>query len=157
MAYKVFISHSATSEDAAIINQILQHSATLGIQCYMAEHDVQAGLPLKDKLQEEIQAADCLLAFVTRSTASSDWVKWEVGIADGMRKLVIPVVEQDIPLPGYIHGKEYISCYPADPAKTATSVSAYLTKLKVAKDNVNRIVWLVLLVLGAVVLFSGKK
>ncbi len=87
MSYKVFVSHTNQPEDMKVISPILERSATLGIQCYMAEYDVKAGTPLKDKLQSEMQSSDAVLVFVTKRTLDSDWVKWEIGAGDSTRKV----------------------------------------------------------------------
>ncbi len=126
MAYKVFISHSARPEDIAFINEILGRVSRLGIQCYMAEHDVQAGVMLNEKLRERIRQSDCVLAFLTRGSINSDWVKWEMSAADGFEKLVIPVVEAGIEIPRFLLGKEYIKFDRYNYAATAQHISQYL-------------------------------
>ncbi len=78
MTFKVFVSHTAQANDLLLINEILQRSAVLGIQCYMAEHDTSAGIELKEKLKARIAEANCVLVLVTKATADSDWVKWEI-------------------------------------------------------------------------------
>src|SRR4051794_15302525 len=112
MPYKVFVSHSAQPEDTAVIDLILKRTALQDIQCYMAEHDVQAGTQLSEKLQKEITASNCVLVFVTKRSIQSDWVKWEIGFADAFKKPLIPVLEKDLSPPSFFAGKEYISFDP---------------------------------------------
>lgn len=157
MAYKVFISHTAKEEDLPFLNDILRRSATAGIQCYMAEHDTQAGTNLEDKLRAQIFDANSVLVFITKNSVNSDWVKVEVGIAQGLQKLVVPVLENGVPCPSFLSGREYIPFDPADITKTAEATGRYLENLKLEHEKKNAIAWLVLTGLGVFALFSSKN
>ena len=141
MAYKVFISHSARPEEWAFINQVLGRVSPLGVQCYMAEHDLQAGVVLNDKLRDRIRQSDCVLALITKNSVKSDWVKWEVGAASGFGKLVIPVVELGVQVPVFLLNKEHIKFDPHNSAATAQAVSQYLVKLKLEQDKQQLVGW----------------
>lgn len=157
MAFKVFISHTAHQDDLGIINAVLQRAATLGVMCYMAQHDGQAGTSLDAKLRAQITDSDCVLVFITKQSVNSMWVQWEIGLATALNKLVVPVIQKDVAVPPYLLGREYIPFDPADSSKTADAVSHYLTKLKLAKDRSNAIGWLILTGLGAFALLSKKE
>ena len=156
MAYKVFVSHSAQPEDTALIDLVLQRTALKNIQCYMAQHDVQAGTSLSDKLKAEIQSSNCILVFVTKRSIQSDWVKWEVGIADALKKLIVPVLEKDLSPPAFLVGKEYISFDPEDSSKTADSVGHYLDNLRLGHEKQQTVGWLILAFLGILALAAKE-
>lgn len=154
MAYKVFISHTAAEADLPFLNEILKRSATMGVQCYMAQHDTQAGTSLKDKLRQQIVECNCVLAFITKSSINSDWVKVEMGIAEGLQKLVIPVLENGVPCPSYLLGKEYIPFDPADVPKTAAATAQYIGRLVLESEKKNAIGALLLAGIALWALFS---
>jgi len=129
----------------------------MGIECYMAEHDVQPGVTLKDKLKQRILAADCVLVFITKGSLGSDWVKWEVGIADGQGKLIIPVIEKGVDIPAFLLGKEYISFDPRDVTTTAQAVSQYLARQKIEQERRQQVGWLILGGLAALFILTGKE
>jgi hypothetical protein len=139
MAYKVFISHTAAEADLPFLDEILRRSATMGIQCYMAQHDTQAGTSLKDKLRQQILESNCVLVFITKSSINSDWVKIEMGIAEGLQKLVVPVLENGVSCPSYLLGKEYIPFDPQDVPRTAEATAKYIGRLAIETEKKNAI------------------
>lgn len=157
MAYTVFISHSMRKEDVSLLSRILENTALLGVACYMAQHDGQAGRSIEAKLRQQIISCKCLLALITKNSIKSDWVQWEVGVAASQGKLVIPILQKGIVLPPFLAGKEYIEFDPQDPEKTVEAVTGYLHKLKLADDNQKAIAFAVVGGLGLLLLLGSKK
>lgn len=156
MAYTVFISHCMKPEDIALLNPILRNAALLGVQCYMAQHDTQAGVNLDAKIKQQILVSDCVLALITQNSIKSDWVKWEVGVATASGKRVIPILQKGVQVPAFLAGKEYIEFDPNDPETTVRAVSDYLHKLKIADDKQKAIAWFVIGGVGLLAVLSKK-
>lgn len=155
MAFRIFISHSMKPEDIAIIRPVLEHSALMGVHCYMAQHDAQGGTNLEQKIREQIHLCDCVLAFVTSNSTQSDWVKWEVGVANALQKLVVPVIEKGIQVPGFLLGKEYIECDPQDPQATTSRVTQRIHNLQIADQRKTAVAWSVLGAIALLLMFGG--
>jgi TIR domain len=94
MAAKVFISHSHA--DKPWVDLIASQARSMGIVPYLAEHDVQAGRHLSDKIKTNIRTSDAVIVLLTTHGQSSVYVHQEVGAAVSMGKLVVPLVHPQV-------------------------------------------------------------
>ena len=108
MAYKVFISHNMNDEDTALIQRASDQAKAAGIEFYIAEQDKKPGEPLSGKIEEAVKRCDCLVAFWTKGGARSSFVSQEIGVAVGLRKPTLIVVEEGVPIEGFLVGRETI-------------------------------------------------
>ncbi len=149
--YCVFVSHSMKQEDLAIIYAACNDAVLRDITCYIAERDWQFGNSLPAKIDKEIRACDCFVAFLTQGGAHSAWVNQEIGHAVASGKLRILVVEQGVQVQGFDVGNEYIPLDRANPSEAIAKLNSYLSRLQLAKAEKMRNG--ALLVLGILGLF----
>ncbi|MEK7153373.1 MAG: toll/interleukin-1 receptor domain-containing protein, partial [Patescibacteria group bacterium] len=108
MAYSIFLSHSMTPEDEPLVRTIADQLASLSINCYIAERDPKYGQPLAHKVENALRTSDCLVAVLTKGGAQSSYVNQEIGLAVGLNKPIIPIVEKEVDLRGLRAGVEWI-------------------------------------------------
>src|SRR5882724_4934940 len=118
MQLNVFVSHSMGVRDLGVLHGLLAEAEGRNIAYYLAERDPRFGQQLTDKIKGALHEAHCVLVLWTRDGAHSGYVNQEIGFAEQLGKLIIPVVELDVHPKGFLVGKEYIELNRDEPAKT---------------------------------------
>jgi len=154
LPYTVFLSHSMAPEDQPIIQSIFDNIHAVGAQCYMAERDWMFGHSLGEKLEARLTASDCLVAVLTKGGSGSPYVNQEIGMANALKKLVIPVVEKGVDLRGFQVGVEWLELDRANPQEFLTKLNPYIVRLAAAKEKSNIIAWSLLAGFAALALKS---
>lgn len=124
---KVFLSHS--SGDAEAVDMFRGQAAAAGMEVYLAEHDVQPGESLAEKVQKAIRRSDAIVVLLTKSGAASAYVHQEVGVAIEAGKPVIPIVEKGVSNLAMLGGIEYVSFDTAHPEGAIRDLTKFLTGL----------------------------
>jgi len=83
---------------------------------YMAEFDVQPGKRLLDKIEKNLKACQAVVAVITRNSSRSQWVLFELGMANLSRIPVIPLVQLGSDVPKPLAGIEYVTFERVDPS-----------------------------------------
>src|SRR6266700_404854 len=118
MQLNVFVSHSMGVRDLDVLHCLLAEAEGRNIAYYLAERDPRFGGLLTDKIKGALQEAHCVLVLWTRDGAHSGYVNQEIGFAEHLGRLIIPVVERGVDPKGFLIGKEYIELDRDEPAKT---------------------------------------
>jgi len=136
VAYSVFLSHSG--EDLQVAQWLALHSLSIGVGVYLFEHDAQPGAIVSDKIKREIERADALIALLTPHSQISAYVQQEIGYAEALKKLIVPIV-----FPGYeksnlamLDGREYVAFDDQAPQSALQSLLSFLSDRKQAKEEV---------------------
>nr|WP_200991913.1 toll/interleukin-1 receptor domain-containing protein [Rhizobium rhizogenes]QCL10610.1 TIR domain protein [Rhizobium rhizogenes] len=128
---KVFLSHQrADSESAAVIAATLRRQS---IDSYLDVIDPYINRnieDLADHIREQMGKCTQLLAVVSRATAESQWVPWEIGVA----------TEKDYPLATFSVGStlppEFLRKWPY--LRTQADVDQYAKASKDAEQTIVR-------------------
>lgn len=103
---KVFVSHSKKDD-----NLYVALAKKLNAQGHIVKNSVsiEIGERWIDKLKEELNESDCLIAIITGNYLDSSWNSMELGYAVFSTKIhVMPVVLNDAFLPTVLMGYQYI-------------------------------------------------
>lgn len=157
MPYIVFLSHSMTSDDQPFVRQIADVLESQGITCYVAERDGKFGQSLANKVEQALRNADCVVALLTQGGSQSAFVNQEIGLAQGIGKPIVPIVEKGLSLCGFKAGVEWIEFDRENPQQALLKFAPHMVRLAAAKEKANAIGALVLAALGAWLTFAGKK
>jgi hypothetical protein len=157
MVYNVFVSHSMRQEDLGIVYETARDASLRGIGCYIAERDWQFGHSLPAKIEANIRACDCFVAFLTLGGSQSEWVNQEIGYAVGLGKPRILVVELGLQVKGFEIGKEYIVLDRWNPLEAIATLNTYLSQLKDVKEKQQSIGLFIVGVIFFIGLLAGKK
>jgi len=90
MAHKIFISFSA--QDKSIANSIKRQLAKAGAEVSALQLMPRGVSPIKLGIEDAIRQSDEVIAIVTRNSAQSQWMSFEIGIAAGLGKKLTPVL-----------------------------------------------------------------
>jgi hypothetical protein len=152
MGYMVFLSHNAV--DAPWVKWIGTNCNAIGIEAYLYEHDLRPGQMLADKVQAAIRNSDALVVLLTENSVFSPYVQQEVGLAKGLHKSVIPLVQPGIGQQhlAMLQGVEYIEFDFGNPAPGLAHLLEYLQKAKLNKERNQALLALGSLVAAALVL-----
>ena len=104
---RVFISYSrADRQRVAGIATLLE---ALKHDVFMDQRSILPGKRWKDKLKEELQAADVVLVFWTRNAARSEWVRREYEGFDTQfpDRLLVPVLGDTTPLTERLRARQH--------------------------------------------------
>lgn len=92
MTYEVFFSHN--SEDFSWADKIKNEAEKEGIKVYLYEDDPQPGKYVAEKVKETIRRCDSVIFFLTKNSQKSAYVQQEIGFAQALNKLIIPIVDK---------------------------------------------------------------
>jgi hypothetical protein len=126
---RVFFSHS--SRDSEWVQRVAAQATAAGVEIYLAEHDVQAGQHLSDKVIVEIERSDAMIVLLSKHSLASVYVQQEIGVAHHAGKLVIPVLMEEVAGTdlGLLNDREYIVLDPSQPHDGLARLSLALTRL----------------------------
>jgi len=94
-AYTVFISHS--SKEKWIAGQISKEIAALGAKTWLDLKDLHGGDEIRRSIRRGIHASHEAIVLLSANSITSQWVMYEVGIADGQGKRITPVLNNLTP------------------------------------------------------------
>jgi len=151
MTFKVFISSSM--KDMRIVNQLKETLKRYEIEPILPSEITGAREGLMEKIRHQIRTSDCVLVIIGRDLrARSETVDFEIGMATGLGKLVIPIVEEGSDIPRTLANKQYILIDQNQPRLSFERAAQYLRRLKIEKERKNAIGGLLLLGLGILLL-----
>lgn len=99
------------------MTKFAESMARIGMEPFIAAHNVSIGSDLSSKVKENIQESNCFVPFLTKNSVSSQWVNQEIGYAIGTSHElgIYPVVEKGLEIKGFINkSKENLELDPAD-------------------------------------------
>jgi len=132
--FKVFISHSNKENDNQLVNRIASGLRSTGIRPYIAEKDRQPGCYICQKIQDNIEDSDVAIGIWTKNSKDSDYVKYEMGYADGCIPCFL-LVEKGVRVFDPFQGREYIEFNPNDPTSGLSGVMETLKEMKKKKES----------------------
>lgn len=106
----IFLSHSHS--DKAFARTIAADLRHAGHIVWFDEAEIRIGDSLVEKIREALDRVDYVAAIISKASAASEWVKRELDIAsnrevDEKRVIVLPLLLEDVELPGFLKGKYY--------------------------------------------------
>jgi TIR domain len=130
---EVFLSHSC--DDLQHVALVKRQIEALGVDVYLAEHDLRPGTSIAAKVQQAIKRCHAVVVLITGNSIDSSFVQQEVGIARAFEKPIIPVVENgvDISRLGILREVEYLELDLASPEEALAKISASLQPLVLAQ------------------------
>ena len=101
----VFISYART--DAPKVKRILKSLIAKGLikdeEAIFKEEDLQVRhKSLRQEVRNRIESASKLVVIWDKASANSQWVNYEVGLADALGKPIIAVVPEKVPFPNHL-------------------------------------------------------
>lgn len=136
---EVFVSHA--TRDIRHVEMVRSQAEALGISVYLAEHDVQPGSVLADKIEAAIRRCQAVIVLITTASVTSTIVQQEIGFARAHGKPLIPMVEKgiDIRQLGLLAGYEYLDLDLdlEHQAETLAKMTTALQRLVMAQIPVN--------------------
>jgi hypothetical protein len=129
VSYRIFLSHNTL--DRAWCEWLRHAAEELGIEAYLAEHDVQPGRQLAAKVQRAIEASDAVVVLISDNSAKAPYVHQEVGWALHAKQIIIPLVQPGISsnVLAMLQGVEYIAFDFANPEEGRDRLIASLRRL----------------------------
>jgi hypothetical protein len=113
----VFLSHSHA--DKPFARKLAADLRLAGHAVWIDEAEINIGDSLVLKIREGLDQVDFVAAIISSHSVNSEWVTRELDIASNRemkekRVVVLPLVVEKVPLPGFLEGKLYADfCDPA--------------------------------------------
>ncbi len=106
----IFLSHSHADKD--FVNKLAKDLKGAGYYVWTDYAEIKIGDSLIEKIREGIDKVDYVGVVISRNSINSEWVKKEVDIAmtqeiEGRRVKVLPILLDDVKLPGFLESKKY--------------------------------------------------
>jgi hypothetical protein len=100
MSQKVFLSYA--SEDKEWAMQVLKHLRKKGVPGLDVPKNLdtprfETGQDVRQRIRKEIESAKNILFIWTPNAAASDWVRYELGMADALGKQIFVVADKTAP------------------------------------------------------------
>ena len=104
---KAFITHAFGGDDEPLANALKEDLGEAGITGYLAEKTQRYDLLISDKIRQEIDESDWLVAIITKRSYASASVHEEIGYALGKGVRVALMVEEGVEKSSVlVHGRE---------------------------------------------------
>lgn len=136
---KVFISHTFTPMDKVLGNTLQKVLKQRGITGYLAEKKKKYDLLIRDKIRNEIQRSDHLVAIITNSAKESLSVNQEIGYALGKDVPVAILLEKDAKMGVLTHGIEPEEFTRNNFSSSCLNIRSYLMRKGIRKKNSTRL------------------
>lgn len=121
MPYKIFVSYS--TKNLPWVDKLCEGLSSKEVNVFVAEYSVNPGEVLTERIKKELTECDLFLLIWSSDAKQSEWVPQEIGIAEGMKKTILPIVlDESTPLPGFISNRKYL--------KASDDFGATITKLR---------------------------
>lgn len=87
---RVFVSYSM--EDSAYANELLNHLAQQPNISVFTSDQLSAGEKWQAVIRQKLSASDYFLVLLSPASINSKWVQFELGLAWGLDKTIIPII-----------------------------------------------------------------
>ncbi len=107
---KVFISYS--HDDAEWVRRFAEALRERSVGVWLDTWQVDAGEPLRDAIEAGLRSSDAIVSVLTRANAQRPNVLFELGVALGMGKRLIPIVPEDLDnsdIPFWLRTRRYLT------------------------------------------------
>lgn len=94
-AYTVFISHS--SKESWIAKQISKEIESLGAETWLDVKDLRGGDEIRRSIKRGLRASHEAVVLLSANSLTSQWIIYEVGVADSQGKRVTPILNNLAP------------------------------------------------------------
>lgn len=114
---QVFISYS--HDDSEWVRRFAEALRQQNVNVWLDEWQVSAGEPLREAIEEGLRSSDAIVSVLTRANAQRPNVLFELGVALGMGKPLIPIIPPDIEnsaIPFGLRTRRYLTKGPPDEA-----------------------------------------
>lgn len=156
MATAIFLSHA--SADIELARKVQAYAKPFAVETYVYEDDATPGAPLARKLEDRIRDSDAVLVLLTKNSRHKPSVHAEIGVARGLGKFIIPVIEVGLdPMEfAVLQGLEYI---PLDPDRLdeALLVVQKMFKRMVEAAREHAVLTVLLVAIAAIALYWVAK
>ncbi len=126
MKFDVFLCHS--EEDYPfLISQVEDLLTRTKINTYIYQAFQKPGESLVDMVVDAMRDSSIVVVFLTKNSVNSPWVNQEIGLAYGLGKTIIPVVENNLTYTGLISFKIRLGFSSSD---TGTMMYQLLRRLR---------------------------
>lgn len=88
--YKVFVSHA--SADVGVAKMLHALVTNAGADCYVDAKDLRGGVIFREELAKHIRSSNEMVVLLSPKFENSKWLDYEVGIAVGAGKLIVPLL-----------------------------------------------------------------
>jgi len=95
MKYDFFISHSHQDQDW--VQKLKTALNEKGFRVFDMS-DVKPGEPLAERLEEGLRDSKYIIMVTSNKSVASNWAAVELGAALALNKLIVPIVDKDVPL-----------------------------------------------------------
>jgi hypothetical protein len=87
---RVFLSYAM--QDKAHAKRLLEQLNKVEIAGWMDDADIAGGGALATTIREALRAASAVVVLVSPASRANEWVQFELGAAEALGKLIIPVL-----------------------------------------------------------------
>jgi len=148
MAFNVFISYS--TKDLPLVERVRTLLQDSSVKVFVAEHSVEPGESLRDKILAAIEVCDLFLLLWSRNSDESRWVQQEVGVATSSGKTILPILlDGDLAMPGLLGDTKYLRAH-GEPEKALAWLRQNVFARAHKKQQSEGLAWLGL---GAAILY----
>jgi len=111
----IFLSHS--HGDKSFVNTLAKDLRISGYYVWTDDAEIKIGDSLIQKIREGIDKVEYVGAVLSYNSINSEWVIKELDIAmnqeiEGKKVKVLPLLLDDVELPGFLKGKKYVTTHP---------------------------------------------
>ncbi len=159
MPFKVFLSYGSDPDEQVTAWRLQTLATSHGIQVFVPQRrePLSRRSALPAEVRQQIDQSTCVLAIIARGVDAA--VEGELTYALSKGKLVVPILQEGIPMPAFLKKFRTFRFAPWNPAEVEAEVVEFLKtqKKKISEDNQQAVGALIAIGLGLFVLLSLAK
>jgi len=156
MSFKVFISHSVSPKELAVVYTLAEEAIKKGMSPFVPDRMWNPKEETPERIRQAINECDSVVVFGTKYGTHIDWLKKELDESKKFNKKFIALLDPEISLDGAELESARIKIDPRQLSKTIKEAANYLESMKLKKNQEELLVWIVI---GSLLflLISGKE
>ena len=124
---KVFVSYA--NQDRQKVSTLLSQLRNLSLEGWLDTADLTTGEAVGPAIRDAIRQAAGVIVLLSPQSASNKWIQFEIGAAEALGKLIIPViVEGDVEqiMPDSLRGTTALDARSESPVDVAREIEKIL-------------------------------
>lgn len=144
MPFKVFISHSVSPKELAVIYTLAEESIKKGMSPFVPDRSWNPEEETPERIRQAIQECDSVVLFGTKYGTHLDWLKREWDEIKKSNKKLIAILDSEISFNGTDLDSASIKINPRQLSKTIGDAANFLESMKLKKNQEELLVWIVI-------------
>lgn len=144
MSFKVFISHSVSPRELAVVYTLAEEAIKKGMSPFIPDRMWNPEEETPERIRQAINECDSVVLFGTKDGTHINWLKKEVDESKKHNKKIIALLDPEISLDGAAFEITRVKIDTRQLSKTIKEAASHLQSMNLKKNQEELLVWIVI-------------